>query len=187
VFHRKHDPKTLKVVSTTFTKQDLEYLLKNALPSTEEVPFNTPKKHHQKSKACRIEHVEFEKFQVRLKFPQNIVRLRDGSVLFCDEFESDSSGTNIALIGRLVKSKGCEVFPGSLAVGCTLMKSEDGDSSCCLSGEKTTIPACQVASKCSMFPAISSDFVISEDLLKNPEKVLHPQSFGDWIVVDMLP
>jgi hypothetical protein len=172
------------VVHSTFSQEEVEYLLKDALPNTEEIPYNTPKKLHRRSRVCRVEHVEFEKFRIRLTFPQNTVKLRDGRVLFCDKFDLDNSG--IQLIGRFVEPEIREAFPGSLEVGCGLVEMGEGTTPC-LSTERMSVNASEVRSKCSLFPAVPVDFVLSEDLLKNPEKVLHPESFGNWIVVDMVP
>lgn len=163
----------------------MDYLLKNALLNTEEIPFNVPKKHHRKSKTCRIEHVEFEKFRIRRTFPQNTVKLRNGKVLFCDDFKSDGSGTGITLIGRLIDCEIREVFPGSLEVGCGLIVNAEGAISC-LCESTVSVPASEVRAKCSLFPAIPSDFVMIEQLARNPEKTIHPESFSEWIVVDMV-
>jgi hypothetical protein len=166
------------------TIDELQYLLKNALDGTDEVPWNTPKDYLPKTSKHRNEEVVFEKFRLRTSLP-NVCSLRDGRIMFCTKFEGSntSSPDDIVISGIELRRSPYAYQEDSLhsdAVG--FYKCETSDQ--CIS-----VSAREVLAKCVAFPEISSTANLKTRKQGFNKKDLGGYNFfshDDWFIVNML-
>ena len=194
VHNRKHNQDG--IIKTSFNKQEIEYLLKNAAADTDQVSFNIPKKHFRKSGRAD-EHIEFEGFKLKLRFPNNLVSLKDGRILVCYEFGQNSEG--IHLTGNCVSSV-CDAYKGSSSVGFFMNRSSSRnlrETDLCLNVESVRIYAAEVKAKVVPLPRVPDSFDLTSFMQvidgTNPN-LDHKRVFEnfdirvwrDWYFVEML-
>jgi hypothetical protein len=156
VHQQRLDDDTKQVLWDAFSESTIAYLMKNAVPGTNEVPFNTVKKINVSGKGMKS--LKFEGFELRKNFPQNVCLLKDGNIFLCDGF--DRSADAFIITGKRAR-KVRNVYVGpegcSRSVGVCEVEGFQAAS------EK--IVASSVAAKCFALPC---GRVTSTNALKNP-------------------
>lgn len=150
------DEDTKRVVRDPFTESTIAYLMKNATPGTNEVPFNTAKQVNFKRKG--VKSLKFEGFELRETFPQNVCLLKDGDIFLCESFKG--AGDSFIISGKRSQKVG-NVYVGpegcSRSVGICEVEG--------FSAISEKIVASSVSAKCFALPA---GRVTINDALKDP-------------------
>jgi hypothetical protein len=84
--------------TTNFSSKDITFLRENVVdPWTTEIPANIAKRLYKiiSPGTGRVSILEFVGFKLRNVFPQNICRMKDGTVVVCDEFRQHSTGYRV--------------------------------------------------------------------------------------------
>jgi hypothetical protein len=173
-----------KIDCSAYSLDEVRYLLKHALDGTDEIPFNTPKK-VQDATVRREKVFYFEKFELRLTLPNNIVALKDGRHLACTDFGSTSDG-DMWVEGRVA------VFPRSVYSCPGYDSVEVGFCECRGFSEETRrVWAHEIAAKTMISPKIKNDFDLSELFadaeIKKKCGGLNLNNHGEWYLANLLP
>jgi hypothetical protein len=184
VHEKKLDGKRA-IVKSSFTRREVDLLLKNALDYTEEIAFNVPLS-YQPKRGRTLERVYFQGFEVRSQFPQNLVCSKDGRIVACDGMKEELG--EIVLYGRCVTNLR-EIYPGSKAVGCAMTSfGKAGQRSSCLgSANRVRLPASDVKSKVAPFPQIPSHVQLTGKQIQAAAHEYNLENWHDWFFMNMLP
>lgn len=156
VHQQRLDADTNRLIWDVFSESRISYLMRNAGPSTNEIPFNTVEKIKVNGKGTKS--LKFEGFELWANFPQNVCLLKDGDIFLCDGF--DRSADAFFITGKRSRKVG-NVYVGpegcSRSVGICEVQGFHATS------EK--IAASSVAAKCFALPCAR---VTSTDVLMDP-------------------
>jgi hypothetical protein len=176
--HRMNlNDKETEVMPTSFTREEVKYLLKYALDGTDEVPFNSPKAFQPMTKD-RGDQVVFEKFTLRLTLPNNVCQLKDGRYLVCRRFFTLNE--TICIEGSVA------YFVQPMYDVDELDSREVGLVSCFGFAEDTiTVEADEVKAKVVPFPVVDRDVKV-QDLLSKAFGGFTFETHSRWYLVNFV-